>query len=183
MPFSISILIYHHVTFIAAHTDWCFTKASHRDFMGAVLNAGISRQKIGDIIVQENSGAHVIVHEDIAPFLQTAVTSVRSVKVVIEIAPTSELNIPPKRVKEVQSVESSMRLDAVVSAGFNLSRSKLADMTRSGLVSLNYKEMRSPAKSVKTGDIVSVRGVGKLEIGECSTTSKGRFRVTMKKFV
>lgn len=171
------------ILFVTNPTGPVISEASHRDFLGAVLNAGISRQKVGDILVQEERGAHVIVQEDVGAFLQTVITSVRNVEVMVEIGPVSELEIPPKRVKEIQSVESSMRLDAVVSAGFKLSRSKLADMTRSGLVRINYKEIRSPSKNVKSGDVVSVRGVGKLEIGECSTTSKGRFRVAMKKYI
>lgn len=151
--------------------------------MGAVLNAGISRQKIGDIVVQGQSGAHVIVHQEIAPFLQSSVTTVRNVNVSTDITSVDELQLPPMRIKEIQSVESSMRMDAVISAGFKISRSKLADMARSGLVSVNYKELRSPAKTVKSGDVVSVRGVGKLEIGECNTTAKGRYRIQMKKYV
>lgn len=156
---------------------------SHRDFMGAVLNAGISRQKIGDIIVLEGRGAQVMANAEVVEFLQGAVTSVRQVSVQVQVADEGELEVPEKRVKEMQSVESSMRLDAVVSAGFKLSRSKFANMVRSGLVNVNYKEMKAPAKCVKSGDVVSVRGVGKLEIGECSTTSKGRYRISMKKYV
>lgn len=157
--------------------------ASHRDFMGAVLGAGISRQKVGDIIVLDQRGAEVIVHADVAPFLESAVTQVRQVKVSVQQCAFSELEIPPQRIKEVQSVEASMRMDAVVSAGFKLSRSKLADMARGGMVQVNYREVRSPAKNVSSGDIVSVRGVGKLEIGEVSTTSKGKFRVMMKRYI
>lgn len=157
--------------------------ASHRDFMGAILNAGVSRSKIGDILVLDTRGAEVIVSADIADFIQGAVSSVRNVSVRLERCPCEEIEIPPKRVKELQSVESSMRLDAVVSAGFKVSRSKLADMARSGLVFVNYKEVKAPAKNVKTGDIVSVRGIGKLEIGECSLTSKGRYRIEMKRYI
>lgn len=151
--------------------------------MGAVLNAGVSRQKVGDIIVLGTRGAQVIVNEDVAQFLQNCVTSVRQVKVDVQISKMDELEIPEKRVKEIQNVESSMRMDAVVSGGLKLSRSKFADMVRSGLVNVNYKVMKAPAKCVKSGDVVSVRGVGKLEIGDCSTTSKGRYRIMMKKYV
>lgn len=157
-------------------------QASHRDFMGAILNSGVSRSKIGDIIVLDTRGAQVIVNADIAQFIQTAVPSVRNVTVRMESCPLEEIEIPLKRVKELQSVEASMRLDAVVSAGFGLSRTKLAAMARTGLVSVNYKEAKAPHKNVKSGDIVSVRGVGKLEIGECSMTSKGKHRIQMKRY-
>lgn len=151
--------------------------------MGAILSAGVTRRKIGDIIVLDTRGAQVIVCADIAGFLQTSVTSVRNVRVTVENYPLEQIEIPPKRVKEIQSVEASMRVDAVVSAGFNISRSKLAAMAKSGLVFLNYKEVKTPAKTLKTGDVVSVRGVGKLEIGDCTTTAKGRFRIEMKRYI
>lgn len=151
--------------------------------MGAVLNAGILRQKIGDIMVMGTEGAQVVVHKEVARFLQTSVTSVRNINVAIDVTSTAELQAVPKRIKEVQSVEASTRLDAVVSAGLKISRTKMADMARSGLVHVNYKEIKSPAKTVKTGDVVSVRGVGKLEIGDIATTAKGRYRIEMKKFL
>lgn len=151
--------------------------------MGAVLNAGIQRQKIGDILVMGTEGAQVIVHAEVAQFLQSSVESVRDVKVTVDVLNLTELQAVPKRIKEVQSVESSTRLDAVISAGLKISRSKMADMARSGLVHVNYKEMKTPAKSVKTGDVVSVRGVGKLEIGEIETTAKGRYRIQMRRFL
>lgn len=151
--------------------------------MGAVLNAGIQRQKIGDIMVMGTDGAQVIVHAEVAQFLQSSVVSVRDVKVTIDVLNLTELQAVPKRIKEIQSVESSTRLDAVISAGLKISRSKMADMARSGLVHVNYKEMKTPAKAVKTGDVVSVRGVGKLEIGEIETTAKGRYRIQMRRFL
>lgn len=151
--------------------------------MGAVLNAGISRSKVGDIIMLENRGAQAIVHADIAEFLQGTVTTVRDINVRVEKHSLDDIEIPLKRVKELQSVEASMRLDAVVSAGLNVSRSKLAAMARNGLVFVNYKAVKAPAKTLKTGDVVSVRGVGKLEIGEHSETAKGRYRITMKRYI
>lgn len=151
--------------------------------MGAVLNAGISRSKVGDILMFEDRGAQVVVHADVADFLQASVTTVRDISVQVQRHPLDDIEVAPKRLKELQSVEASMRLDAVASAGFNVSRSKLATMSRSGLVFVNYKEVKSPAKNLKTGDIVSVRGVGKLEIGDCSLTAKGRYRVAMKRYM
>lgn len=151
--------------------------------MGAILNAGVTRNKVGDIIVLDTRGAEVIVNNDVADFLQMNVSTVRNVSVKMEKISLQDIEIPPKQLKKMQTVESSMRMDAIVSAGFNISRSKLADMSRSGLVYVNYKEVKTPAKNLNTGDVVSVRGVGKLEIGEFSTTSKGRYRVEMKKYI
>lgn len=160
------------------------SQLGHRDFLGALTGCGVSRSKVGDIVVQPGgSEAHLLVHEDMARVVQASLSSVGTAQASVEVRPAADLTLPSKRVKDVQTVESSMRLDAVVSTGLKLSRSKLADMTRAGLVYLNYKETRSPAKNVKQGDVVSVRGVGKLKIDECATTSKGRFRILIKRYL
>lgn len=80
-------------------------------------------------------------------------------------------------------MEASLRLDAVGSAGFGMSRSKLKEMIEGGEVMVNWKETKSAAYTVKAGDLVTVRGKGRLEITEVQTTAKERYRVKMTKFV
>ena len=41
---------------------------THRDYLGAILNLGIERSKIGDILVEDKK-AYVFCHETLAPFL------------------------------------------------------------------------------------------------------------------
>lgn len=159
------------------------TKVSHRDFMGAILNAGIDRAKIGDINVLDSSKAQAVVRTDVAQFLASSITQIRNISVSTTVNPISNVALPERRVKEMVSVELSLRLDALASAAFKISRSKMADMTKSGLVRINYIDVRTPAKLLKAGDIVSVRGLGKIEIGDWNTTSKGKYRVTLRKYI
>lgn len=52
------------------------TKApGHRDYLGALMGLGIKREKLGDILLQEQ-GAVVFVSEDMASYIQEGVTSV-----------------------------------------------------------------------------------------------------------
>lgn len=44
----------------------------------------------------------------------------------------SELNVREVKVQELKSVEASLRLDAMASAGFRTSRSKIVDMVKAG---------------------------------------------------
>lgn len=46
--------------------------------------------------------------------------------------PLTELRVPTPRMERRSSVEASMRLDALASAGFRVSRSKLTDMIKKG---------------------------------------------------
>jgi len=44
----------------------------------------------------------------------------------------SELAVREVKVQEMRSVEASLRLDAIASAGFRTSRSKIVDMVKAG---------------------------------------------------
>lgn len=163
--------------------NFLFDVASHPDFLGSILGCGITRQKVGDIVVLGDRGAQVIVSADVVDFLCGALSSVRSVSVRVEAISWDALQVRPPSVKEMTVVEASMRLDAVASAGFGMSRSKLADLVKSGACQRNYVAVTQPAKAVQTGDVISVRGKGKLEVGETSITAKKRFRINLKRFV
>ena len=44
----------------------------------------------------------------------------------------SALNVREAKVQELKSVEASLRLDAIASAGFRTSRSKIVDLVKAG---------------------------------------------------
>ena len=44
----------------------------------------------------------------------------------------SELKVREPQVQDIKSVEASLRLDAIASAGFRMSRSKITDMIKKG---------------------------------------------------
>ena len=49
----------------------------HRDFLGACLGCGISRQKVGDILVQGERGAQILVDKELVQFLVENLTQAR----------------------------------------------------------------------------------------------------------
>jgi RNA-binding protein YlmH len=49
-------------------------------------------------------------------------------------------------------VEASLRLDAVASAGFNFSRSKMAALIENGGVMVDWKPMTNPAYSLQVSE-------------------------------
>ncbi|RZC46533.1 hypothetical protein C5167_039487 [Papaver somniferum] len=80
---------------------------SHSDFLGAILGTGIAREKLGDILLQ-----------------------VGNVPVTCTRIPLLALEYAPPRTKTFKTIEASLRLDAVASAGYKISRSKLVDLIR-----------------------------------------------------
>ncbi|NES71706.1 MAG: photosystem II S4 domain protein [Okeania sp. SIO2D1] len=162
--------------------NFLFDPANHRDFLGAILGTGVVRDKIGDIVVLGERGAQVIVVPELVEFLETSLAQVRSVPVKTRQIEFSELKVRPPKKKEITTVEASMRLDAIASAGLGMSRSKMAEAINSGDVRVNWKAVTQASYNVQSGDLISVRGKGRLEVGEVAITKKQRYRVHLTRF-
>lgn len=163
--------------------NFLFDPASHRDFLGACLGTGIDRSVIGDILVQGDNGAQIICLPSIVEHLEATLIQVRTVPVKTARIPLSDLRVPEARVREMQSVEASKRLDAIASAGFRMSRSKMNELIKSGDVRLNWRQCCKPSTEVNEGDMIAVHGKGRLELGAFQETKKGKFVIEMKRFV
>ncbi|MBD1870980.1 photosystem II S4 domain protein [Oculatella sp. FACHB-28] len=163
--------------------NFLFDSATHRDFLGSLLGTGLVRDKVGDIIVLGERGGQAIVVPELVEFLEMSLTQVRSVPVKTRQIDLSELKIREPKKKELTTVEASLRLDAVASAGFGMSRSKMAEMISGGDVRVNWKDVTQPSHQLKSGDLVAIRGKGRLEIGEVAVTKKERYRVQLTRFV
>ncbi|NJL36660.1 MAG: photosystem II S4 domain protein [Leptolyngbyaceae cyanobacterium SM1_4_3] len=163
--------------------NFLFDSATHRDFLGALLGTGLVRDKVGDIIVLGERGGQAIVVPELVEFLEMSLTQVRSVPVKTRPIDLSELKIREPKKKELTTVEASLRLDAVASAGFGMSRSKMVEMISGGDVRVNWKDITQPSHQLKSGDLVAIRGKGRLEIGEVAVTKKERYRVQLTRFV
>ncbi|KAL3162406.1 hypothetical protein ABBQ32_010077 [Trebouxia sp. C0010 RCD-2024] len=162
--------------------NFIFDSANHRDFLGACLGTGIERSKVGDILVQGEQGASILVAPDMVSHLEMNLTSVRSVPVSTRQIELSALSIREAKVQELKSVEASLRLDAIASAGFRTSRSKVVDMVKAGDIRLNWKEAKS-SSLVKAGDIISCAGKGRCEVKAVEMTKKERYAVQMLRYV
>eukprot|EP00271_Cylindrocystis_brebissonii_P019923 TRINITY_DN6346_c0_g1_i1.p1 TRINITY_DN6346_c0_g1~~TRINITY_DN6346_c0_g1_i1.p1 ORF type:complete len:353 (-),score=43.34 TRINITY_DN6346_c0_g1_i1:389-1447(-) len=156
--------------------------AVHGDFLGALLSTGITREKVGDIIVQGDRGAQVLLVPQLVDFVMTSLTRVRNVPVVVEPIPLSDLEVREPRVDVIRSVEASLRVDALASAALKISRTKLADLISGGQVRLNWRAITKSGTLLKTGDMVSVRGKGRIQVGDITMTKKGRYSVELTRF-
>ncbi len=162
--------------------NFLFDSATHRDFLGAILSTGLVREKIGDIILKGERGAQVIVVPELAEFLASNLVQVRSVTVKTKPIATEELKFRPPQKKEMTTVEASMRLDAIASAGFGMSRSKMVQAISAGDVRINWKEVTQSSYTLNAGDLISMRGKGRLEVGEVSVTKKQRYRIHLTRY-
>lgn len=163
--------------------NFLFDPANHRDFLGAILATGIDRGKTGDILVIGDRGAQAIVEPSLGEYLTFHLQQVRTVPVKVRPIGWEELQIRPPKTKEVVSVEASLRLDAVASAGFGMSRSKMTELIHQAEVRVNWKTIEQPSYTLKVGDLIAIRGKGRLTLDDVMVTKKNRYRVQMTRSV
>lgn len=159
------------------------SKCSHRDYLGSILGLGLKREKIGDMIVTEE-GCQAIVSKDVLSFILSNLNKVGSNDVTVtEIFP-HELKVAPTKVKEVNGTVASLRLDAVASLGFGISRTKIGTLVKSEKVKVQYKTITNSSYNINQGDIISIRGRGRMEVSEVGKlTKKNRIHLNVKKYL
>ena len=156
---------------------------THRDFLGSILGLGITREKVGDLLVGEG-GCQVIVLEEAEKVLLTQLDQVGRQRVRAAPMALDELVPPVRQVKAIRDTVATLRLDPVASSGFSLARSKMADAISSGKVALNGRECVKPDRTVAEGDVITCRGLGKCVLKEVSGPSKkGRTMIVIERYV
>ncbi|KAL6975407.1 hypothetical protein U1Q18_024203 [Sarracenia purpurea var. burkii] len=160
-----------------------FQPCSHGDFLGAILGTGIAREKLGDILLQGEKGAQVLIVPELIDFITSTLDKVGNVPVTCKRIPLLVLEYEPPRTKTFKTVEASVRVDAIASAGFKISRTKLADLISDGDVRVNWTTVTKSNTTIKAGDIISVSGKGRLKIGEINPTKKGKFAVELIRYL
>ncbi|KAJ8747574.1 hypothetical protein K2173_014358 [Erythroxylum novogranatense] len=160
-----------------------FQPCSHGDFLGSVLGTGIVREKLGDIILQGQRGAQILLVPELVDFVMSSLDKVGNVSVSCSKIPLLALEYEPPRTNSFRAIEASLRVDALASAGFKISRSKLVDLISNGDVRVNWTTVTKNNTTLKTGDIVSVSGKGRLKIGEINSTRKGKFAVELIRYL
>lgn len=156
---------------------------SHRDFLGALMGAGIGRETVGDICVGKGS-CDFFVTEDIAPYILQSFTSAGRTHLHMERIPLTQASIPEPEVKEIRDTLASLRLDSVISSGFRIGRSLASQYITAGKAAIDGLPCEKPDKAVSEGAKISVRGLGKIKLAQINgTTKKDRISVTIYKYV
>ncbi len=155
---------------------------SHRDYLGAVMNLGIERTLIGDIVIR-GKNAWIYCLNTIVDFLKENLTTVKHTDVVCE---ESSFDVPELKpvLEETRVNVASERLDAIVAAFTKISRSKAVELFTRQRVYVNGKCIEKPSAGLKPGDVLSVRGFGKAVYGGIDGKSKkGRLYVILNRYV
>ena len=155
---------------------------THRDFLGALMNLGIERNRIGDILVKENA-AFIFCMAELSGLLCEELTRVKHTEVRCFAVPLHECNHRPE-LREMKVNVASERLDAIISAVFRLSRKDAAEAVENERVFVDGKVAAGCGMRLGEGSRISVRGLGKfLYDGIENESRKGRLFVKIRLYV
>jgi len=147
---------------------------THRDILGAVLALGLDRRVLGDILVRPGE-AYLVCLPHVVEFIAENLSKAGRVGLRVQQIALNELPALHKNLREQRGTVASMRLDGIIAEAFNCSRGAAEELLRQGLVRLNHEECCKGTRLVKEGDLIAIRGKGRVKVLEVgSETRKGR---------
>ena len=154
----------------------------HRDYLGALLNLGVDRSVVGDILIKDKEAWFFCLHKMSDFFIENFIRVKHTTVLVSRVEQAEE--IPEPEFEMINGTCASVRLDALIGLAFQASRSSMVSFIESGLVFVNGKLITSNGYEPKEGDIISVRSKGRfIYDGVSRQTKKGRLGVRIRKYV
>lgn len=157
-------------------------RLTHRDFLGSLMNLGLERSAFGDIVIIDNVG-YLFCKQEVSEYVISTLTKVKHTDVrlsAIEELPEGELYKTERR--KIQAVGE--RLDAVVAKVFSLSREESLSYFKKSLVYADGKLIESNSYIPKSGEKISVRGLGRFIYRGYETTSKkGKLNIEVDLYI
>lgn len=140
-----------------------FISLEHRDIMGAFLSLGIKRKKLGDIFVEDGI-IQIVMADEIIPYVLTNLTAIKKAKIKLEEKPLSSIIKKETRWINSDHTVTSLRLDAVLKAIYNISRKEAAEYITKRYVKVNFKVVDDRKFVLEEGDMLSLRGKGRSKL-------------------
>ena len=156
---------------------------THRDLLGSLMGLGVTRERVGDILVSPHS-ADIAAAPSLRDFFLREWEQAGRVRLTVTEISRESLCIPPAQVKTIRDTVSSLRLDAVAASAFSISRGRAAELIAAGRVSLDHAPCLKGDRSVEEGAVLTVRGLGKAKLTAVGgLTKKGRTGITIERYI
>lgn len=160
-----------------------YGEIGHRDVLGAVLGLGLKRDVIGDILV-ESGRVQVMTTKEMAEYITGQIRKIGRVTVESSVVELSQLITVEEACVLIHTTVKSLRLDAIISKGFNIPRTKAVSLIKSDAVKLNHNIINQTAKEILEDALISVRGHGRIRLeGLHGLSKKERQKITIKKYI
>lgn len=156
-----------------------FTTLSHRQILGTLLGSGLKRGSLGDF-VQAGAVWQIVVEAPLVPFLQQTITKLGRTQITWQPIELKAIVLPQDDWVTQETTVSSLRLDVLVAAAFNYSRTKAKSLIEHHLVTINWHSTERPDDTVAVHDQISVRRGGRIRLLAVNgQNKKGRTRITL----
>lgn len=175
----------------AAGDELAFLRASfhgeesltHRDILGSLMGLGVTRERVGDILVSPHS-ADIVASPSLREFFLREWDQAGRVKLTVTEIERDALLVPQAQVKVIRDTVPSLRLDAVAAAAFSMSRGRAAELIAAGKVNLDHAPCLKGDKLVTEGAVITARGFGKAKLAQVGALSrKGRIGITVERYM
>lgn len=140
-----------------------FVTLSHRQVLGSLMSIGLKREKFGDILVQNNR-IQFIVPSEMIDYVKMELKQIGKSKIQLVELPLNQIITSSEEWKEQSATVSALRLDAILSSVYPISRQKAQTLIQHGLVKVNWKEVEQVSFVCDEGDVISARGYGRSKI-------------------
>ena len=164
------------ITILKISYNTKYLSLTHRVLLGTILHLGISRDRIGDIAINDGC-AYIAVSDSISDFIISELTSICSQPVIIAKY-YGKVEMPDNGIEKTIFVASN-RLDSIMSSSYNMSREDSATLIEKEMVKVNQKIVIKSFQNLKPCDIISVAHKGRIKLLDISGTSRSG-RIVMK---
>lgn len=169
------------ISLFEIHYPTKFVTIEHRQVLGTLMSLGLKRGKFGDILIKEGI-CQFFAAKEISDYIRSNVETIG--RAGVKLTETDIMNaIPTKELwVEIDLTVSSLRLDTVISGIFHISRQKSQLFIQQGLVKVNWTLTENPSFDCGVGDMISVRGSGRVKILTIEgKTKKEKWRIIVGK--
>lgn len=158
-----------------------FAHVEHRDLLGSLMALGMDRGFFGDLIAGEDH-AYLLAMPEVAARLPVEWDKAGNVPIKVKILEEPPV-IEPPRGESLRDTVASLRLDCVLSAGMKTSRSRAAEIIRTGAVAVDHMPEERTDRVLAPGQLLSIRGFGRIRLIDVGTpTKKDRLLVVLEIF-
>lgn len=163
---------------------------SHRDYLGALMNLGIERNLLGDIVIHQETKkghtypvAYVFCLTRICDFIIDNLSKIRHTQVACSKETEYEIQYEPS-FEELTGTVVSERLDAVLAFLTKQSRSHVAALIGEKKIFINNICIQNASYRLKENDVIRIRGYGKyIYQSDGLLTKKGRLVIHVLKYI
>lgn len=152
---------------------------THRDVLGALMNLGIERSVLGDILLHGKE-VYLFCLSSIAEFICEKLIRIKHTSVMCEVAESVPMPDEAEKIRKVIQIQSE-RIDGVVAKVYNMSRSRCALLFTERRIFVNGRLNENHSYQLKSGDVITVRGMGRFTyLGAGGMSRKGKLCATIE---